>query len=94
MAPANTYRHFKPKTKRILKRIKQQTTKLPKSGCFDEVPATDVRRWEKEFLDFLRTKHAAVMQRLEADQAIKDDTKKSLAAALKEFGSVFQPTKQ
>jgi F-type H+-transporting ATPase subunit alpha len=62
------------------------------NGFLDSVELTDVKRWEREFLDFIKQKHTTVMDQLTQNQAIKDDTKKLLLAALQEFGKVFQPT--
>lgn len=62
------------------------------NGFLDEVALTDVKRWEREYMDFMKQKHSAVMDKLTQDQAIKDDTKKSLLAALQEFSKVFQPS--
>jgi F-type H+-transporting ATPase subunit alpha len=62
------------------------------NGFLDVIALSDVKRWEREFLEFVKQKHSAVMDQLTQNQAIKDDTKKLLLAALQEFSKVFQPT--
>ncbi len=62
------------------------------NGCLDAVELSDVKRWESEFLDYMKQKHSAVMDQLIQAQAIKDDIKKLLLSALQEFNTVFQPT--
>lgn len=62
------------------------------NGFLDEIPEPDVRRYETEMLQFLRQKYTAVIDQVAKDKAIKDDTKKSLTDALKEFAAVFEPS--
>ncbi|MCB0349311.1 MAG: F0F1 ATP synthase subunit alpha, partial [Bdellovibrionales bacterium] len=61
------------------------------NGFLDTIELPDVKRWEREFLDFMKQKHSSTMDQLIQAQAIKDDTKKLLLAALQEFNKVFQP---
>ena len=62
------------------------------NGAFDAIPEFDVRRFEAELLEYLKTKHASLLQKIAEDKAIKDDTKKTLVAALNEFKAIFKPS--
>jgi F-type H+-transporting ATPase subunit alpha len=61
-----------------------------KRGWLRDVPARDVQRWAKEFLDFVRAKNpdlpAAIRQKLE----LTNDIKATLNRALAEFNDIFQ----
>ena len=61
-------------------------------GFLDAIPEADVRRYEKELLDFLARKFPTITKAIANDKAIKDETKKQLNEALNEFKSVFEPT--
>lgn len=63
------------------------------NGFLDEVPETDVRRYEKEMLEFVKSKHAQVVNEITQEKQIKDSAKKGLLAALNEFKSLFEPSK-
>ncbi|MGH8732343.1 MAG: F0F1 ATP synthase subunit alpha, partial [Burkholderiales bacterium] len=54
----------------------------------------DVSRYEKEMLDFVRTRHGGVLEAIRTSGKLEEDTKRKLAAALDEFASVFVPTRR
>ena len=62
------------------------------NGYLDEIPETDVKRYEKEMLEYLKQRHAAILTSIVEKKAISDDTKKMLVNALVEFKAVFKPT--
>ncbi|RKN18043.1 F0F1 ATP synthase subunit alpha [Micromonospora musae] len=57
-------------------------------GKLDDVPVGEVRRFESEFLQYLRHKHAGVLAGI-ADNKWDDDIIGSLDAAITEFKQVF-----
>lgn len=59
-------------------------------GYIDEVPTKQVKRWEKECLEFLKSKYPAVLKGIRETGALKDDVKKPLVDALTEFKAVFE----
>jgi F-type H+/Na+-transporting ATPase subunit alpha len=63
------------------------------TGFADGYLESDVRRYEKEMLEFLKTKHSHILKNIADKKAIADDTKKQLMDALTEFKAIFQPTK-
>jgi F-type H+-transporting ATPase subunit alpha len=64
------------------------------NGYVDAYPETDVQRYEKEMIEFLRSKHADIIKTISEKKAISDDSKKALTAALNEFKAIFQPNKK
>ena len=62
------------------------------NGFADTYPESDVSRYEKEMLEFLKTKHSHITKNIAEKKAIADDTKKQLTDALTEFKAIFQPT--
>lgn len=64
------------------------------NGFVDDYPETDVKKYEKEMIEFLRSKHADILKTIVEKKAISDDAKKALTAALNEFKAIFQPTKK
>jgi F-type H+-transporting ATPase subunit alpha len=54
----------------------------------------DISRYEKEMLDYVRTRHAGVLEAIRNSGKLEDDTKRKLIGALDEFANVFVPTKR
>jgi F-type H+/Na+-transporting ATPase subunit alpha len=59
-------------------------------GHVDTIPETDVRRFEKELLEFVHNKYPNIPADIARDKALKDE--KPLAAALTEFKATFEAT--
>ncbi|MFP5310358.1 MAG: F0F1 ATP synthase subunit alpha [Actinomycetes bacterium] len=57
----------------------------------DDVPVTDVRRFEKELLEFMRSRHADVLAQLRTEK-LSDDLEGRLEAAIDAFKQTFQPS--
>lgn len=62
------------------------------NGFVDAYPESDVKKYEKEMIEFLRNKHPEILKTVSEKKAISDDLKKTLLAALQEFKAVFQPS--
>jgi F-type H+-transporting ATPase subunit alpha len=54
----------------------------------------DIARYEKEMLEYMRTRHGGVLEAIRTTGKLEEDTKKKLMAALDEFANVFVPTKR
>jgi F-type H+-transporting ATPase subunit alpha len=54
----------------------------------------DIARYEKEMLDYVRTRHGRVLEVIRTSGKLEDETKKKLIVALDEFANVFVPTKR
>jgi F-type H+-transporting ATPase subunit alpha len=52
----------------------------------------DLQRYEREMLEHLRTRHAAVLETIRSSGKLEADTKQKLIAALDEFAKIFQPS--
>lgn len=63
------------------------------NGYLDQLPDTDVKRYEKEVVVFLKQKYPQILKAIDEKKQVSDDVKKDLVTALKEFGAIFQPTK-
>jgi F-type H+-transporting ATPase subunit alpha len=61
------------------------------NGYLDNVAVDQVRDFEKEYLDTLRTAHAELLQRIEAEKALSDEITAALRTATEQFkaGSRF-----
>jgi F-type H+-transporting ATPase subunit alpha len=59
-------------------------------GWIRAIPTADVARYMRELLEFLDGRHPEVARSIAEKKALDDGIRKSLDAALKEFGSVFQ----
>jgi F-type H+-transporting ATPase subunit alpha len=52
----------------------------------------DLQRYEREMLEHMRTRHAAVLDSIRSTEKFEADTKVGLIAALDEFAKMFQPS--
>lgn len=62
------------------------------NGYLDQLLDTDVKRYEKEFIQFLKQKYGQILKTIEEKKQVSDDIKKDLVTALTEFGAIFRPT--
>jgi F-type H+-transporting ATPase subunit alpha len=53
----------------------------------------DIRRYEKELLDYIRTNHADVLSTIRDSGRLEEEVEQKLIAALDAFADVFQPAK-
>ncbi|HKE51102.1 MAG TPA: F0F1 ATP synthase subunit alpha [Actinomycetes bacterium] len=60
------------------------------TGQLDDVPVEDIRRFEAEFLDFLRTSHKGVLDAIAETRELTDDTVTALTDAMTEFKATFE----
>jgi F-type H+/Na+-transporting ATPase subunit alpha len=60
------------------------------NGYLDDVPVEDVRRFESEFLDYLRHQQSGVLDAIRETRDLPDDTVTALKDAIGEFRKGFQ----
>ncbi|MEY9933078.1 F-type H+-transporting ATPase subunit alpha [Catenulispora sp. GP43] len=60
------------------------------SGSVDDVPVADVRRFEKEFISFLKTDHAGVLATVRETGQFSDDTVSAFKDAVAQFKRGFE----
>ncbi len=63
------------------------------NGAIDQIAVNQVQRFEKEFLQFVKQKFASIIDSINKEQKISDETKAQLDAAIVEFKAVFETTK-
>ncbi|WP_298889086.1 F0F1 ATP synthase subunit alpha [uncultured Serinicoccus sp.] len=61
------------------------------NGHIDEVPVSDVRRFENEWVEFLRREHDGLLAGIRESGKLGDDTAAALADAMSTFQSEFTP---
>jgi F-type H+-transporting ATPase subunit alpha len=59
-----------------------------------DYPVEELQRYEREMLEFLRTRHGEVLETIRKTGKLEEDAERKLAAALDEFGGIFQPATQ
>ena len=64
------------------------------NGYLDSVPESEVRRYEKEMLEFMHQKRQSVVAEIAKEKQVKDTTKKALVDALVEFKAIFETNKK
>ena len=60
------------------------------NGFADGIDEKDVKRWEKEMLEFVKTKYSHIAKNIAEKKAITDETKAALKQALEEFKAIFK----
>lgn len=63
------------------------------NGYVDSYPEVDVRRYEKELMEFLKTKYSHILKNISETKAITPENKTAVNSALDEFKAIFQPSK-
>ena len=63
------------------------------NGYVDSYPEEDVRRYEKDLLDFIKGKYAHILKNVADQKAVSPELKTTLVGALDEFKAIFQPSK-
>tara|TARA_B100000749_G_scaffold122825_1_gene93897 strand:+ start:140282 stop:141793 length:1512 start_codon:yes stop_codon:yes gene_type:complete len=60
------------------------------NGYIDSVEETAVVRYEKELLEFLKSKHSGLLSKVRSEGKVSDDLKAEMKKALDEFKAVFK----
>lgn len=63
------------------------------NGYLDQYADAEVKRYEKEMVQFLKQKYSGILKSIDEKKQISDDVKKDLTTALKEFAAIFQTSK-
>ena len=62
------------------------------SGALDTIPVNEVRRFEKEFLQFAETNYAGVLKEIATKKALDDGIKANIKTAVDAFKERFTAT--
>jgi F-type H+-transporting ATPase subunit alpha len=60
------------------------------TGQLDDIPVADIRRFESEFLDFIRRNKSEILDTIATTGKLEDDTATSLTDAINEFKQQFE----
>lgn len=60
------------------------------NGHLDDVPVKEVKRFEKEYFQFLKQKYYEVIKNVRDEKTLSDKSKEALTTSLKEFKSMFK----
>ncbi len=61
------------------------------NGYVDWIPESDVRRFEKEMIEFIESKYGRILTNIREKKQLDDETKRELKTALEEFKAIFKP---
>jgi len=61
------------------------------NGHLDSVAVKHIRQWERDFLEYLRSSQAEVLQTIRTKKTLDDDLTGKLKAAVAGFTPLFQP---
>ena len=64
------------------------------NGFLDDIPLEDIKRFEEEFLSFLRKQKKGLLKKIEDKKEIDDSLKEELTKTIKEFKKKFIISKQ
>jgi F-type H+-transporting ATPase subunit alpha len=59
-------------------------------GYMDEIPVHDIKRFEKELLEFVEVKHKDIFDVIKKEKDISQQTEEKLKKAAEEFLSTFK----
>jgi F-type H+/Na+-transporting ATPase subunit alpha len=62
------------------------------SGLIDNIPVGDVRRFEKEFLQFVESSQSGILKSISEKKALDDSIKSEIKKAVETFKERFAPT--
>jgi F-type H+-transporting ATPase subunit alpha len=65
-----------------------------RSSWVREYPVSDIGRYEREMLAYVRSQHPQILAQIKATGKLEDDVRKSLEAALDAFAKIFQPSRR
>ena len=63
------------------------------NGFLDDIPVTDVRRFEADLHEFLESRHTGLLDQLKTAK-LKDELREQLSGAVASFKATFTPTEQ
>ena len=64
------------------------------NGYLDTFPEADVRRFEKELVEFIEAKYGKILSSIREKKQLDDEIKRDLKTALEEFKAIFRPTQK
>jgi F-type H+-transporting ATPase subunit alpha len=62
-------------------------------GYLENIPVNDVKRFEKEFLEFVELKHPEILDKVRKEKALSDELTESIKSAVQDFLGKFKVSK-
>jgi F-type H+-transporting ATPase subunit alpha len=62
------------------------------NGFLDDIPVADVKRFQAELLQFVESRHPEIGRGIAESEKLSDEAAEQLAAAVRDFKSVFVPS--
>ncbi len=62
------------------------------TGELDDVDVVDIRRFEAEFIDFVRRERSGILETIRATGKLEDGTRSDMEQAMRDFKKQFQPS--
>jgi len=62
------------------------------NGYLDDIPASDVTRFEQGFISDMKSSHADILSTIRDEQAVSDDTEAKLKGVLDTYAKNFTPS--
>jgi F-type H+-transporting ATPase subunit alpha len=63
---------------------------LATNGYMDEVPVADIKRYEKEVLEFIEVKHNNIYETIKKEKVLSDEVESEIKKVAEEFAGVFK----
>ncbi len=63
---------------------------LGTNGFLDDIPVADIKRFEKEILEFIEVKYSQIFETIKKEKQLPDSTAEDIKKAAEEFKSVFK----
>jgi F-type H+-transporting ATPase subunit alpha len=63
---------------------------LATNGYMDEVPVADIKRYEKEVLEFIEVKHNNIYETIKREKVLSDEVESEIKKVAEEFAGVFK----
>jgi F-type H+-transporting ATPase subunit alpha len=60
------------------------------TGELDDVPVTDIRKFERDFLEYVRLRHNGIFEEISTTKQLSDDNVETLKIAIAEFKKTFE----
>jgi F-type H+-transporting ATPase subunit alpha len=67
---------------------------LATNGYMDEVPVIDIKRFEKEVLEFIEVKHNEIFEAIKKEKSLSDNVESDIKKVAEEFVGVFKKSSQ
>jgi F-type H+-transporting ATPase subunit alpha len=63
---------------------------LGTNGLLDDIPVSDIKRFEKELLEYIEVKHIDILDTIRKEKQLSDSTSDGIKKATEEFKAVFK----